>query len=165
MKPLKIDELKALKVGDWVWIVCDDVGVYARKVSVTSTDDDYDKEMFWYRGIKDFNFYYVNYGKDWFAYKNKEQAEAKGEIVELPIDRHTEVFFVDTSDGELNAKIVTGYFVDYYAFGKYGVDIVVFYNPYTDGKYEQALCHFGIWWFTSKTDAERRLAELKGDAQ
>lgn len=73
-KPLTIDELKALQVGDWVWLV--DIGE-----NVTTQE---------YRTIKnkDINGLYLqdvcfsgfrpyaSLGKDWLVYKNKEEAEA-----------------------------------------------------------------------------------------
>lgn len=69
MKPLTIEELKALEVDDWVWIVDLKTG---ENTGYAQIEDDW-VECDW-----------DNYGKTWLAYKNKEQEEAKGEIVELP---------------------------------------------------------------------------------
>lgn len=73
-KPLTIEELKALPVGDWVWVVNlqEKSGVYHRK-SFNS-----DKELL-VISIAMAGFPYYNYGKTWIAYKNKEQAEGKDE--------------------------------------------------------------------------------------
>lgn len=69
-KPLTADEIKALQVGDWLWVV----------------DIEYDEEYYiQLKGVEvDFitvssNLYsheffdFENYGKTWLAYKNKEQ--------------------------------------------------------------------------------------------
>lgn len=84
MKPLTIDELKALEVGDWVWIV--------NKANPKRTGyfEIFDKTynsiiLFRTRKFADAELFYTDYGKTWLAYKNKEQAEAKGEIVEFGI--------------------------------------------------------------------------------
>lgn len=95
MKSLTIEELKALPVGEWVWIErlseeretfiqIPDNQFYYR---VAAVGDDYKEKFFEvvggelrHRAILN----YEDYGKTWLAYKNKEQAEAKGEIVELP---------------------------------------------------------------------------------
>lgn len=64
MKPLTIEELKALDVGDWVWIKHKDYNdSYLKKVS----NNESQFEFSW--------FAYSNYGTKWLAYKNKEQAE------------------------------------------------------------------------------------------
>lgn len=78
MKPLTIEELKALPIGDWVWIVfgSNHHGLYWEiveigdiKIDVRSTD-----ERFLY-------LCYDGYGTKWLAYKNKEQAEGGDEKV------------------------------------------------------------------------------------
>lgn len=75
MKPLTIEELKALEVGDWVWE--DKSKVYE---FVKDKTDEF--LLILVDGILD-RHYYSDYGKTWLAYKNKEQAECKGEIVEI----------------------------------------------------------------------------------
>lgn len=78
MKPLTIEQLKALEVGDWVWIK-DNLGekywrVYSNEgkhLLILASDCITDR------------FLYSDYGKTWLAYKNKEQAETKGDIVEI----------------------------------------------------------------------------------
>ena len=92
MKPLTTDELKALKVGDWVWIKILkeerhydllDTGYYRKSKFFDNEDKMFDTG---WHGFGN-SFLYENYGTSWLAYKNKEQAEAKGEIVELPCIR------------------------------------------------------------------------------
>lgn len=79
MKPLTIEELKELKPLDYIYVVDEikDFSTYA-----------YKSDMPLGSNIRFLTFerdYYLNdYGTMWVAYKNKEQAEAKGEIVELP---------------------------------------------------------------------------------
>lgn len=77
-KPLTIDELKALPVGDWVWIVREN-----KKGHYYSKAFNYDIE-FIPIGLYSLNLRYSLYGIEWTAYKNKEFAETKGELVELP---------------------------------------------------------------------------------
>lgn len=86
MKPLTIEQLKELQVGDWVWIIVlsfDGVnnphkGDYYR---IHPYLMDGELSCGW-RGYTT-AFKYSDYGDKWLAYKNKEQAEAKGEIVEV----------------------------------------------------------------------------------
>ena len=81
-KHLTIDELKALEVGDWVWIKYqfeNTLENFYAQVRCNSSEKKYLKH---YAGNAHLVFW--TYGKTWLAYKNKEQAEAKGEIVELP---------------------------------------------------------------------------------
>lgn len=73
MKPLTIDELKALEVGDWVWI--ENIGEYSFYGSTYDYKSRKQDDMFCLR----FSGYtYSDYGTKWVAYKNKEQAECKG---------------------------------------------------------------------------------------
>ena len=133
MKPLTIDQLKSLGVGDWVWFVntlcgISGIGEY-RKISANGLDEIY------LTGEKNGKHIYSEYGKDWLAYKNKEQAEAKGKIVELPEP------FVDT---DKNAYEETTYLV-------YRPRVEV-YCPSEDI-------------YTDKIKAENRLSELKGETK
>lgn len=86
MKPLTIEQLKTLQVDDWVWIVRLTVNIGRYK--------QIESQML--GGIY-FNVFYDfdTYGIDWVAYKNKEQAEAKSEIVELPCKIGDNVYIVD----------------------------------------------------------------------
>ncbi len=71
MKPLTIEELKELEVGDWVWIVCCLGGNYAKKLEQSANSLKYKTH------IAESYLNYIDYGKNWLAYKNKEQAEGK----------------------------------------------------------------------------------------
>lgn len=79
-KPLTIDELKALEVGDWVWVENlehKEYSLYAKVLQTMSGDN----------LIVDYvygNFYPLEqYGTKWLVYKNKEMAESKGNIERL----------------------------------------------------------------------------------
>lgn len=76
MKPLTIEQLKALEVGDWVWYVDlrDGNSFYLKKNCMIPSS------LCVFLGR---NTDYSDYGAKWLAYKNKEQAEAKGEIVKI----------------------------------------------------------------------------------
>lgn len=79
MKPLTIEQLKALEVGDWVWICyLGDLKFYGS--SYWKIAKQYEDMLC----SEHTGFKYSDYGTKWIAYKNKEQAECKGEIVELP---------------------------------------------------------------------------------
>lgn len=77
MKPLSIEQLKELNVGDWVWVVSrlSNIGIYEQIRCLDNTS------MFFDSG---YCIDYSEYERKWAIYKNKEQAEAKGEILELP---------------------------------------------------------------------------------
>ena len=104
MKPLTIEELKALEVGDWVW--ADLKEIYPCYVGRVQTG--YFKIAMHYEDLtfqitelwlytEDFimQLKYSDYGTKWLAYKNKEQAESKGEIVELPCNVGDYVYIID----------------------------------------------------------------------
>ncbi len=120
--PLTIDELKSLEIGDWVWVETFDKHFYY-KILVPSVDE----MVFSYRHYTDV-MKYSDYGKTWLAYKNKEQAECNGEIVELPciLKSHS----------------------------TYPKNQVVYINEFGSIIVER---------FSYEQDAERRLAELKGE--
>lgn len=79
MEPLTIEQLKALKVGDWVWLVADKTEGYAYKLEPGLCSPE--KEWLMLKTYYNFRraLTYANYGTKWVAYKNKEQAEAKAE--------------------------------------------------------------------------------------
>lgn len=74
-KPLTIEELKSLKVGDWVWLMLkDDKGYYDQIIDMWVADG-------WMLFKKAVSMqFYSDYGKTWLAYKNKEAAEGEDEI-------------------------------------------------------------------------------------
>ena len=160
MKPLTIEELKALEVGDWVWVVDTErqEQFYARKDAECEIKviGDNSEEEFAYTTADEFGaFGYSDYGNTWLAYKNKEQAEAKGEIMELPCkigDKVWTVAFVfmdgwvgnkmkSESDWRKSNKVI-----------KDKIDLYKFLIAFEKGN-----------GFLTEPEAERRLAELKGE--
>lgn len=86
MKPLSIEELKAMELGDWVWIVEKENAYpnnYFHGEYCHITPPYIDGLCYGWQGSGGC-YKYSNYGTKWLAYKNKEQAECKGELVELP---------------------------------------------------------------------------------
>ncbi len=81
---LTVEELKALKVGDWIWIVektgtsqnlCN--GRYFVKCLQSQEMQDLQTSFLGktiHNNLGSY-FWYKNYGKSWIAYKNKEEAE------------------------------------------------------------------------------------------
>ncbi|MDE6399132.1 MAG: hypothetical protein K2L51_07410, partial [Clostridiales bacterium] len=78
MKPLTIEQLKSLEVGDWVWIVDElsNIKGYAQVEASKAIGD----KGFIIPTKRSYGFgYYDTYGTKWLAYKNKEQAEISHE--------------------------------------------------------------------------------------
>lgn len=69
---LTVEELKALKIGDWVYIVNKEYGFSTYERKPISANDRY---FITCRECKRWGYSYSDYGKKWIAYKNKEQAE------------------------------------------------------------------------------------------
>lgn len=67
MPSLTIEELKALQVGDWVWVI----GIEHKFNEYAQIK--YNSQEKWVDGT--YEYLYFNYGKTWVAYKNKEQSE------------------------------------------------------------------------------------------
>lgn len=162
MKPLTIEELKNLEVGDWVWIIDTDSGngTYAQTFCVG-------KDMLQFSTALNMlpPHIYSDYGKTWLAYKNKEQAEAKGEIVELPCKVGDTVWYIEYGYCYPNLKykmeakpiIVTEISWKRNRSGKdLGFALIANGTRYK-------FSSFGKTVFFTKLEAEQRLKELKGD--
>lgn len=127
MKALTIEQLKNLAVGNWVWAIIEQKDAepmygYFQKTADIDTSIFLDG-----RYVKQY-FDYSDYGTKWLAYKNKEQAESKGEIVEFPCILKSN--------------------------STYPKNQVVYINEFGSIIVER---------FSYEQDAERRLAELKGE--
>lgn len=144
MKPLTIEQLKALPVGEWVYIVDlrTNYGLYIRKYKASNTTE-------YFVGSSHTGFRYSEYGKTWLPYKNKEQAEAKGEIIELPCKIGDTVYMIDDKIDEWE---VIGILVQ---------DMGTFLKILN----KSCVCKMsGVKSvFFDKSDAEARLRELKGE--
>lgn len=88
MKPLTIEELKSLEVGDWVWL-CGKYENFGEYSEYRKIEKNYEDCLTFAVGVNSIHFKYSDYGKTWIAYKNKEQAETNGDIIELPCERKT----------------------------------------------------------------------------
>lgn len=84
MKPLTIEQLKNLEVGNWVWIIDFEKTVYkpisdsGKYFQIHYTGQN---TLQFYNGNNDLLVLFSDYGTKWLAYKNKEQAEAKGVLL------------------------------------------------------------------------------------
>lgn len=86
MKPLTIEELKALPVGEWVWVVDyeNHRSKYRQITSIYEEGEYFGGTLFQFtssRRQKGFSRHSCNYGKTWLAYKNKEMAEGKDDEI------------------------------------------------------------------------------------
>ena len=77
MKSLTAEELKALKVHDWVWVIYHKQLGDEEFYSCLLRDGSFTIPNF-IDGISYLDLDYTTYGIKWLAYKNKEQAECKG---------------------------------------------------------------------------------------
>lgn len=147
MKPLTIEQLKALEIGDWVWVVCCIAGTYAMKINQS-------EKCLEYQTIAEISYLdYSDYGKTWLAYKNKEQAEAEGEIVELPCKVGDTIYYLTREE---HMRVIP-------------FTVTAMRFVYDDGHFDWYLIDktgCGVWWkhcYVNKAEAERRFAELKGE--
>lgn len=107
MKPLTIEQLKSLEVGDWVWIIDFEKTVYkpisdsGKYFQIHYTGQN---TLQFYNGNNDLLVLFSDYGTKWLAYKNKEQAECKGEIVELPCKEELKNIIFYSCNREGHAK-------------------------------------------------------------
>ncbi len=75
MKSLTIEQLKSLKVSDWVWLIYKDTD-YRRYAQIQAIEGT--RLYVWGRGLAECEMWkYSDYGIKWLAYKNKEQAEGE----------------------------------------------------------------------------------------
>lgn len=106
MKPLTIEQLKSLEVGDWVWIEIFGDGKLKSEIKayfeILGNTGEFIRS--YHISLGSIVFSFDNYDTKWLAYKNKEQAEAKGEIVELPIKEELEQIVFHSCNREGIAK-------------------------------------------------------------
>lgn len=159
MKPLTIEQLKALEVGDWVWVIVlkgDNVNdEHSGRYYHIQPNMGFESTELWCGWLGyGTAFKYSDYGKMWLVYKNKEQAEAKGEIVELPCKVGDTVYAIMEIDYKY--KIVE-FIANRIVVGEGG-------NFYFDTptSYSHRL-KFGYSVFADKFEAERRFAEVTGE--
>lgn len=149
MKPLTIEQLKALPVGEWVWLKRQRVSSTYAKIMAKSRE-----EIRLYIANKfECGFECSDYGTKWIAYKNKEQAEAKGEIVELPC-----------KIGDNGFVIIEDYSISRYKIEE--IDVIGFNFCQYDSsiwvvdEYNRSYGKF----FKTKSEAEAWLRKLRGES-
>lgn len=156
MRAMTIQEIRNLAVGDWVWIIDCDLrkGKYRQLVGV---DNEHDGCRFTFTSSyrqKGYHRHVSNYGKTWLAWKNKEQAEAKDEIVELPNDVQTVLLRTIVYKTKFAR---TDYFARFEARDDFGQPQIMSID---EQFYRTVIRLLGI---KSREEAEARLAELKGE--
>lgn len=78
-KPLTIEQLKALPISEWVWVI--DKCIYGNGIYCTIDCQDDDEPICILSSRINTQVYkFDDYGKTWTAYKNKEQAECADDI-------------------------------------------------------------------------------------
>lgn len=163
MKPLTIEQLKSLEVGEWAWVVDKDYkeGYYAQisyqEISAVTIDSNIG-------GLEE--IYDSDYATKWLAYKNKEQAESKGEIVELPC-KVGDIIYVpyvyrgvsDIMRLPVKEIRIIKHSIEFCT--DFETDDEVFAIKFNNGSF--LLGSFCNIWFTDKSEAEARLQELRGE--
>ena len=147
MKPLTIEQLKALEIGDWVWISAKQPNraVYIQKD--TKSEKRFN-QLSW-------DLSYSDYGTKWLAYKNKEQAEANGDIFEFPCGLGDTVYIVsfEFMDGFVEDRIeyTSGWIKDKKII-KNEIDLCRFMISYKEG-----------YGFLTEEEADIYMKERQGD--
>lgn len=147
-KPLTIDELKSLETGDWVWLVKLQPIKFHKYVIKRGNS----KTWFSYDAFD--SIQYSGYGKTWLAYKNKEQEECMGEIVELIAPLDSELWEIECPK---------------YKDDKGNIWTSLTYKDakVVKSKYKLSLSNYGMLlkghYFLTEKEAEARLKELRGE--
>lgn len=165
MKLLTIEELKALKVGDWVWLCgkYENFGEYSEYREIDEVCDDC---LVFAVGVNRMWFEYSDYGTKWLAYKNKEQAECKGEIVKLPCKVGDDVCIFDKHGNEI---IVHDYTVKKIQCDHLGICLTLYpsmkirLDEWLIGDLSKDYLDLQSIYFCTKEQAEARLRELRGE--
>lgn len=161
MKPLTIEQLKALKVGDWVWVVNTEKqeSMYAK---FSHCYNSFGRMAYCFETVGyTFHLFEEDYDTKWAAYKNKEYAE--GKCVELLCRVGDTVYIPWVWNGESDVATLI---VECIVMKDDGEDFWLCLDLETDDykfviKYRNHLMSdYGKTWFTDKSAAERRLAEL-----
>ena len=159
MKPLTIDELKALQVGDWVWIIHKQVQPCYGKIMAKHDDTIYFSTT---EGLQ--RVHWKNYGNTWLTYKNKEQAETKGEWVELICNVGDTIYYV-APKGVFPCPVTRVQFTR----GLTSPDELIIEIMYEQGDeitapvYKELSGHsYGTLWFTDEAKAEQHFKKSRG---
>ncbi len=168
MKPLSIEELKAMELGDWVWIVEKENAYpnnYFHGEYCHITPPYIDGLCDGWRG-RGGCYKYSDFGTKWLAYKNKEQAECKGVLKNLICDIGDKVYIVkkicncfSIDDGIIECITIMGNTI-YYNWNSYdyrGEQIEL----WDEGEFTAD--DLGKSIFLDYKQAERKLKELRGE--
>lgn len=159
MKPLTIEQLKALEVGDWVWVCGTRYDNQYACICRQNFEENYLNLTLTFGSNERFS--YSDYGTKWLAYKNKEQAETKGDIVELPCEIGDTVYYVEYFCKHKGCSPDTQ---SYCCGCKEMIERERKNEKYVIVEKKFALTDFsqiGKKYFINKSEAERRLVELK----
>lgn len=152
MKPLSIEELKALEVGDWVWVV--DIESPKHGSGYWQVHGFAETHIHLNQGTARWVAPKALYGKGWLAYKNKEQAECMGEIVELIAPLDSELWEIECPKHKDDK-------------GNIWTSLTYKDAKVVKSKYKLSLSNYDMllkgYYFLTEQEAERRLAELKGE--
>lgn len=147
MKPLTIEELKALPVGEWVWVKILSNDIIGSCGYYQITDGKYLTVIYLF-GHHTQGFEYRLYGTKWIAFKNKEQAEAKDDLYQTAF----ELILQDVYENRLQA--------DTLSCSSCPFMFELFDGCENQGLYEDCKKRWQDYYLS---EAERRLAELRGE--
>lgn len=167
MKALTIEEIMQIKTGDVVYIInlmFKNVKGYYKFINIIDNEIEF-------KGIDSkLTCNFATYGKTWVAYKNKEQADGKGELVELICKLDDTIYVPWIFDGVSGIAKIQVVFIEINKFNnKYVTNLgeITSLNSPKEWKYFQDM-HHGVYsekdfnnvWFTDLKLAEQKLKEL-----
>ena len=157
---LTIEELKALPIGEWVWVVSKSLYRNGMYCTIDFRDDDESACILSSR-INSQIYEFVDYDKTWTAYRNKEQAEAKRGVFEAPCKIGDTIYAIP-SDAVYGLNMlhhndnnkVYEQIIDEVRFTRRG-----WYVMTCDLRDCQSDSSLGETWFFTKEEAEEKLQE------
>lgn len=160
MKALNIEEIKQFETGDFIYIV----EIY-EKANFYFVINKINNEYLCLK-LNDLGDYaelpFNEYGKKWLAYKNKEQADCKGELVELPLPIDTKVYIIPCY---LRNKDITQYKIlsyEYCKFSDLAMNLsIVKKQKGLENLVSMSVKDIGNLIFESREEAEQKLKELE----
>ena len=162
-KPLTIEELKSLEIGEWVWV---------KFVIENSIDKEYASREKYFQIIDPendtairFNRFvpmpYSTYGNTWVAYKNKEQADGK-QLAEPPCKIGDTAYLIYSSEQREPIPFVVDFIITHQR--REEERLFVYDSDGYGGRFGDCSKGSYVWYIgTDKAQAEARLKELKGE--
>ena len=168
MKALTIEEIKQFETGYFIYIVV----IYEKTNSYYKIDKINNENLC--LKLDDLGDYaelpFSEYGKTWLAYRNKEYAECKGELVELICKLDDTIYVPWNFDGVSSIAELKVVFIE---INKLHNNYITNLGEITDMSISKNLIYFqrmkhGVYseqdfnkvWFTDKKLAEQKLKEL-----